>query len=106
MNMMKHADMAKWWSRDPCRLAGLLGEYEKGTIEEGKRRVMFDQFMDVSDYDDSEERCQESCSWAVTGVIFRRLVLLALFVGILYVIALCEKWNLATTVYYAIITGS
>ena len=77
------------------------------TIEEGKRRIMFDQFLDHGDDvdDDGEEGCQHNCSWATTAVVVRRLVLVALMTGILYVISLCEEWNLVSTVYYAIITG-
>ena len=76
------------------------------TIEEGKRRVMFDQFRDSGeDADDDEEGCQTHCSWAKTIVVVRRLVLVALIAGILYALSVCEKWNLVQTVYYAIITG-
>ena len=84
------------------------------TIEEGKRRVMFDVFDD-SDDEAANRRGRKSLhgqgggcqGWScrITALL-RGLVLLFFLLGTLLAISRAEKWDLVTTVYYAIITGT
>lgn len=82
------------------------------SIEEGKRRVMFDFMDDITDdaiNNQSNNGCCGSCNCQCkcsTFVKFLRItVLLGFFAGLLYLIKQSEQWDVTTTVYYAIITG-
>ncbi|CAB9507935.1 Two pore potassium channel [Seminavis robusta] len=80
------------------------------TIEEGKRREMFDDILN-DDYDDESDQgescCWQQCtSWLCSARLLRNIALCAFFSGILYWMALYEGWGAFTAIYYGIITAS
>lgn len=86
-----------------------IGSYGHSTIEEGKRRVMFDHMEDSDDEDNPRARqkntvpCWKRCCCSAACV--RWTLLTGYIAGILYLIANKEGWNFSKTIYYAIITG-
>jgi len=77
------------------------------TIEEGRRRFMFDDIADDSDDEGDLKRRRKECECHVpVAVMFRWVLLSFFFTGTLYAIARSEDWDLITTVYYTIITAS
>ena len=76
------------------------------SIEEGKRRIMYDYLED--DNDDRQERATEqccTCKCTCSPKAIRITGLLIFFCGVLYLISRCEGWDVTTTIYYGIITG-
>jgi hypothetical protein len=81
------------------------------TLEEGRRRGMYDYLEDDDDDNNSGNNTTSSpdnncCSCACSARFIRITVLLVLFCGMLYAISQCEQWDIATTIYYGIITGT
>jgi Ion channel/EF hand len=84
------------------------------TIEEGKRRTMFDDIDDSDDEDPHFIRhhhtganCWEHrFSCLCSGTILRVAALFVFLVGTLYLLSIFEDWDVTTTVYYGIITAS
>jgi Ion channel/EF hand len=84
------------------------------SVEEGKRRIMFDH---INDSDDDDPRCirhhhRERNCWKqhfarlYSGTFLRLSALLVFLFGTLYLISVFEDWDVTTTIYYGIITAS
>ena len=83
-----------------------MDSHGHSTIEEGRRRVMYDYINDSDDEDNPRARhkSDRSC-WSLSALIIRWTLLAGYISGILYWMAQIEGWNVSKTVYYAIITG-